>query len=134
MLHAGEIPALPPCWTLPLGLGRGALSRKHPAMNRHEIDQLSGLKQREITSTITGRGIASDGPVFYRITLEQFVLDAQAIQQAVGLEMMLGSPALAAAFGMDRDVAKRVQKHVGFVTGQEAMSLPIIAALGGTES
>lgn len=94
-----------------------------------DIRNLPGLKAREITKTITGTSVAEQGPVFYRVTVEQFVLDAKAIQRQHGLEQMLGSPAIAAAMGPDEDFAKLMHKGTGFVGGQDAMTMPVICFL-----
>lgn len=94
-----------------------------------DISSLPGLKAREITKTVTGEGVAAQGSIFYRVTIEQCGLDRTAIRRQAGLEMMLGSPALAAAMGPDEDIAKILSKHVVFVGMQDFMSLPLCACL-----
>jgi ABC-type uncharacterized transport system permease subunit len=49
----------------------------------------------------------SASPLFYRVKVEQMVLDMQAIRRQAGLEMMMGSAAgLAAIMGPNEDMAK----------------------------
>lgn len=99
----------------------------------HDIKNLPGLKAWEITKTITGNSVVAQGPIFYRVTVEQFVLDARAIERQAGLAMMLGSAVVAAVMGPDEDIAKRTQKRTGFIGGQDAMEMPVIAFLEGGE-
>lgn len=98
---------------------------------RDEIKNLPGLKAREIGKTVTGAGIAAQGPIFYRVTVEQCGLDRDAIQRQAGLEMMVGNAAIAAVLGPDEDIAKILSKHVVFVGMQDFMSLPLCACLSG---
>lgn len=44
-------------------------------------------------------------PLFWRVRVQRFGVDAQAVQRATGLAMLLGSPALAMAMGPDEDIA-----------------------------
>lgn len=96
-----------------------------------DLKALPGLKAREIGKTVTGRGVAEQGPIFYRVTVEQCGLDRDAIQRQAGLEMMLGSPVIASVMGLNEDVAKILSKHVTFVGMQDFMSLPLCACLTG---
>ena len=58
-----------------------------------------------------GKGIAHDqNLIFYTVTIQRFGLDVRAIQRQTGLEMMLGSPALAAVMGADEDLAVAVDE------------------------
>lgn len=98
-----------------------------------DIRKLPGLKAREIQKTISGEGVAAQGPVFYRVTIEQFALDRRAIERQHGLEQMMGDPAIAAVMGPDDDIAKLMQKSTVFVGGADACALPVISCLVGDE-
>lgn len=45
-------------------------------------------------------------PVFYKVTIERFMLDVQAVNRQAGVEMIVGHPAIAAAMGPDEDLAQ----------------------------
>lgn len=48
-------------------------------------------------------------PFFYRVTVEHYVLDLQAIQRQQGMTMMMGGSALLAnVMGPDEDLARKV--------------------------
>lgn len=47
-------------------------------------------------------------PLFWRVTVERFGIDLQAVKAQTGLAMMLGNASLAAVMGPDRDMAKPV--------------------------
>jgi hypothetical protein len=94
-----------------------------------ELAALPGLKAHEIGKTIKGEGVGAQGPIFYRVTVEQCALDRSAITRQAGLEMMVGSPAIAAVLGPNEDVAKILSKHVTFVGMQDFMELPLCACL-----
>jgi hypothetical protein len=50
-----------------------------------------GLKRKDIEKCkLCERGVAAGGIVFYRVKLEQFGLDHNAIMQQHGLELQLG--------------------------------------------
>ena len=94
------------------------------------IKDLPGLKARDIGKTVNGEGVAAQGPVFYRVTVEQFALDMRAVERQRGLEMVLGNAAIAAVMRPDEDVAKLIQKSTVFVGLHDAMALPVVALLG----
>lgn len=50
--------------------------------------------------------MASGLPLFWRVTVERFGIDMQAVQRQHGLGMMLGNGAIAAIMGPDEDLAK----------------------------
>lgn len=68
------------------------------------------MKQTDIKPcAFCGRGLAHSGhPVFYRIAVEQMVVNVAAVQRQHGLEAMLGSPALAFHMGEQADLAKSI--------------------------
>jgi hypothetical protein len=45
-------------------------------------------------------------PVFYKVSVERFCVDINAANRQHGLELMIGSPAIAFIMGPDEDVAK----------------------------
>ena len=96
-----------------------------------DFRNLPGIKAADLGKTVTGRKLGSDGPVFYRVTIETCCLDPMAIQRQAGLEMMLGSAALAAAMGPNEDVAKVMGKRVAFFTVLEVCDTPLGVALEG---
>lgn len=100
-------------------------------MTRAEIARLPGIKARDITRTVTGRGVAADGPVFYRVTIETCCLDQGAIQRQTGLEMVIGNAAIAHAMGPDEDMAKIIDRKAVFVTVTEALTIPVAALIDG---
>ncbi len=48
-------------------------------------------------------------PMFFTLSMKQYVIDMQALQRHSGLEMML-NPAIAAVMGPDEDLAKEAGK------------------------
>lgn len=53
------------------------------------------------------RGLMHAGtPLFWKISLQRMGLDRRAIEETAGLEMMMGSVALARVMGPDPDIAK----------------------------
>jgi hypothetical protein len=77
-----------------------------------ETQKLKGIKESEL------RAIGKCGvchkllgdtvglPVFYVIEIRRAMLDIRALQRQTGLEIMMGSPTLAAILGLDEDMAK----------------------------
>jgi hypothetical protein len=71
------------------------------------------FKQSDIQPcAICHKGLMHAGiPLFYRIKLQRFGLDKQAIQRQTGLEMMLGrAAALAAVMGPNEDIAQPIDE------------------------
>ena len=68
------------------------------------------MKHREITRCAKcGHGVLHNGiPLFFRVAIEHFGVDLNAVRRAAGLEMMLGSAALAQVMGPDEDIATRI--------------------------
>jgi hypothetical protein len=68
------------------------------------------VKANEFTKCVTcGRGMAASGVHFYRVTVQQHILNTRAIQRAAGLEMMVGP--LASVLGPDEDLAAKVAEN-----------------------
>lgn len=64
------------------------------------------MKQRDFKPcACCGKGMAGGGVHFYRVKIEQLILNPGAIQQQHGLEMMIGNAAIAQAMGPDNDLA-----------------------------
>lgn len=69
-----------------------------------------GLKAEELRQSgpcgICGRGLMADRCItFYRLTVQQFVIDVNAVRRSVGLAMTLGSGDLARVMGPDEYLA-----------------------------
>lgn len=75
------------------------------------------MKRQEFAPCLhCGKGMMHAGsPIFYRVRIEQFAIDLNAVRRAAGLEMMLGSQHLAAALGPDENLAKRLFDRSGLL-------------------
>ncbi|HLS19467.1 MAG TPA: hypothetical protein VK090_06630 [Paracoccaceae bacterium] len=90
------------------------------------------MKRSEIENCFwCAKGVAHAGPVFYRITLDQLVLDRRAIELAAGLEALVGNAAIASALGPDEDLAKAVQTKRRLLCAECALNFPVLALLDG---
>ena len=78
------------------------------------------LKERELralaTCAMCSQKVGHTGvPRLWRVTIEQYVLDLNAISRQTGLAMLLGgNGVLAAAMGTDEDMARRVGEATVF--------------------
>jgi hypothetical protein len=74
------------------------------------IDQLPGIKQRELQRcALCDKGVGHGNyPLFWRLRIERFAVDVASVRRQHGLELMLGSPALARVMGPDADLAKAI--------------------------
>ena len=62
---------------------------------------------------VCGKKFGESGlPLFWRVTVQRFVVDMGAVRRQSGLEMMLGSVALAVAMGPNDDLAKPMMDAV----------------------
>lgn len=69
--------------------------------------------RKHLTCDLCNRKITATGlPLFWRVKVERFGIDAQAVQRQHGLAMHLGSPVLASIMGTDPDMAKPVMDPV----------------------
>lgn len=68
------------------------------------------MKAKDIQKcALCGLGVMHCGlPMFWRVKLQRMGIDATAVRQTAGLEMMMGSVALARAMGPDPDIAKPI--------------------------
>jgi hypothetical protein len=58
---------------------------------------------------VCGKKFGESGlPLFWRVTVQRFVVDMAAVQRQSGLEMMLGNVALASVMGPNEDLAKPI--------------------------
>lgn len=75
------------------------------------VDDIPGLKEDELVKLgncqICGKKmLEGGGPTFYKVRLERAIWSPGAIQRRVGLELQLGSGALAQVMGPSEDLAK----------------------------
>lgn len=90
------------------------------------------MKRSEIENCFwCAKGIAHAGPVFYRMTVDQLVLDRRAIERAAGLEALTGNVAIASALGPDEDLAKTVETKRKLLCAECALEMPPLALLDG---
>lgn len=75
-----------------------------------------GMKQRDIKKCAKcGKGVMHTGlPLFWRVTIERFGLNRDAIHRQAGLEMMIGGQ-LAAVMGPDEDMASPITEPVKLI-------------------
>ena len=75
------------------------------------------MKEKELrahlTCSLCNRGVTQTGlPLFWRVKVERFGIDAQAVQRQHGLALHLGSAALASVMGPGEDMAKPLMEPV----------------------
>lgn len=99
-----------------------------------------GMKEAELRAAATcglcRRKIGESGiPLFWRVRVERFGLDAQALRRQQGLGLMVGG-ALAAVMGPDEDLAKPVMSAVTLTVcepcGTKETMVAILAEAGST--
>lgn len=80
-----------------------------------------GLKRREIQKCrICERGVMHSGQItFYRVTVEQHVVDLGAVQRLNGLEQVVGSPLLANVMGPNEDLSQPLDRPSTFLLCSE---------------
>jgi hypothetical protein len=70
------------------------------------------------------------GMFFYRVRVEQFILDIAAIQRQQGLEMAMGGAApLASIMGPDEDLATGMGEHTALICGECGISYTLRVAM-----
>jgi len=84
------------------------------------------MKQDDIQQcSLCGKGIGHKGDIhFYRVKIEHCVVMVDAVRRHAGLEMMLGSPAIARAMGTDEDIAKVTATTGGWICADCALRGP----------
>lgn len=88
------------------------------------------MKQRELKNCAScGQGVMRDGhPMFFRIDTEQHIVDLRAVSRQSGLEMAMGSPALAQIMGPDPDISQKMSEQEGLIVCfQCATKMPLLA-------
>lgn len=70
--------------------------------------ELTDFKRDELAKCrICGKGMMHDGLIFfYRVKVEQFVIDPKAVTRAMGLELLVGDASIAHALGPDENLAR----------------------------
>lgn len=65
------------------------------------------MKQKDFKKCVLcNKGMMNGGAIhFYRIRLENFIINIDAVRRQAGMEMMMGSPTIAQAMGPDEDMA-----------------------------
>lgn len=86
------------------------------------------MKQNEFKKCANcGIGMAAKNVFFYRVKVEQMVLDISAIQRQQGLEQMMGAAApIAVALGSDEDLAKCMSTAEILLCGDCGSTTPLI--------
>ena len=91
------------------------------------------MKQSEFTACAAcGHGMAKNNIFFYRVRIEQMILNTAAIKRQAGLEMMIGSPALATVFSPNEDLAVGLGEKMLLLCGEcgtGGSSLPVACLL-----
>ena len=90
------------------------------------------MKKQELKKCgICNKGVMHNGSfIFYKISLQRFIINAKAVQRQHGLEMMLGSPALANILGPDEDIAKPLsEKATALICDSCAMEQNMLAVI-----
>lgn len=82
-------------------------------MKQHELCRFS-------TCALCKRRIGEcRSPLFWRVRVERWGIRLDALRRLTGLEMMMGSPALAAVMGTDEDLAQPMIEPVTFAVCEE---------------
>ena len=90
------------------------------------------LLQHVKGSACAGRVGASGLPLFWRVRVERFGIDLQAVRRADGLAAAIGSAAIAAVLGPDEELAQPVMETVTLTlcescaTGHQCMAELVI--------
>lgn len=98
------------------------------------------MKEKELRAhakcSICHKGLLSTGlPLFYRLKVERFGLDMNALQQQQGLAMFFGGYAmLAQIMGADRDMAHPVMEPVTLTVCEACSHEPILLPMYLEES
>lgn len=92
--------------------------------------EVSELRPEDLTRCAAcGEGLATQVPVFYRVTLEQHVVDLAAVQRLGGLvALMGGNQQLAAAFSPDSHYTRRMFSNSMLLCQECAMEASVMQA------
>lgn len=91
------------------------------------------MKEQELRKiancAICGKPFGHTGlPLFWRVTIERFGINTQAIQRQDGLAAMLGSSYLASIMGTDEDIAASILGPVKITVCENCALEPIVIA------
>ena len=76
-----------------------------------------------------GKGFGHTGmPFFWRITIERFAVDMDAIKSQDGLAQMIGSSELAQHMGTDADMAFKMMDPIKVTICEDCIMKPVIIA------
>lgn len=79
---------------------------------------------------VCNKGLMHTGlPLFWKVSIERYGIDAAAVHRQVGLGMMLGSGRLATVMGPDEDMATRIGDTVDILMCEDCVlqNYPIAA-------
>lgn len=101
---------------------------------RQIVDAMPGLKANDIRAiaqcATCKRPIGKGGPMFFRVRIEQLVVNVDAVERQMGLARYLGSEQLAEVLGTNPDFAKIIDRaHVGVCLDCAAHRIDIFAIL-----
>lgn len=101
------------------------LTREEDDMDK---DQEPGLRREDVTPCHgCGKGLGHQGPVIYRVTVQQLFLDGQAIQELSAMETLCGSPQIAAVMSPVQDLASPTARWGPLLLCQECVLSKMIA-------
>jgi len=68
------------------------------------------MKKKDFKPCIfCGKGMMHDGNIlFFKVSIQRMGINMNAVKEQHGLEIMLGSPAIASVMGPDSDIAKPI--------------------------
>jgi hypothetical protein len=85
--------------------------------------------RKHATCSLCGCKVLAAGlPLFWRVTVERFGVRLPAVKRQAGLEMMLGSVALAGVFSPGEDLATPVSDPAVLTVCEECCTKPICIA------
>lgn len=91
------------------------------------------MKEKELrecaTCAVCGKKIGKTGmPMFWRVRIERHGIDGNAMRRQIGLEMMLGSVAIAQAMGPDEDMTTPLMEPVTFTVCEDCCTKQVCVA------
>lgn len=89
------------------------------------------MKKTELEKCIScDKGMGHDRAIaFYQLTVQRMLIDRRAVERQHGLELAMGSPALASIMGPDEDIAVPVGGAEKFLVCDECAMDPQILAM-----
>jgi len=88
------------------------------------------MKEKELREAATCRNCGkkigeSRVPLFWRVTIERYGVDLDALREQTGLEMVLGNVALAQVMVSDKEMAKRVVGPIMITICEDCCTHPL---------